>query len=92
MKWALNPISSIHSSADLRRPSTLHTLQRPRKFPKTRVYQEDQLKSFTEIDKIEGFDLIYRKSNVLLVIVSQDKKITLFIVNFVLMKKVNFHL
>ena len=56
LKWAINPIPTIHSDEVRKRPSTLSTPVIPRKAPKTRLYQEDQIGSFRENDTISSFE------------------------------------
>ena len=85
LNWSLNPIPSIHTVPALKRPSTLQTLQVPRKAPKIRVYQEDQLESFSKNDIIKDF-MIYFKSNALLVICFV-KQTTLYITIYALTEK-----
>ena len=47
---------AINTKAALKRPSTLPTSSSSRKPPKVRVYQNDQLADFKEMDKITKFD------------------------------------
>ena len=49
---------TINTKAALKRPSTLPTSSSSRKLPRVRVYQNDQLADFKEIDKITKFDVI----------------------------------
>ena len=56
LNWSLNPVPTIHTKAALKRPSTLPTSSSSRKPPKVRVYQNDQLADFKEMDKITKFD------------------------------------
>ena len=56
MRWELNPIPTIHSANALKRPSVVQTPVVPRKVPKLRVYQEDELLMFRNKDKISGFE------------------------------------
>ena len=56
LKWAINPIPTIHSDEVLKRPSTLPTPVIPRKAPKTRLYREDQIGSFRDNDVISNFE------------------------------------
>ena len=56
LKWAINPIPTIHSDEVLTRASTLPTPVIPRKAPKTRLYREDQIGSFRDNDIISNFE------------------------------------
>ena len=56
LKWAINPIPTIHSDEVLKRPSTLPTPVIQRKAPKTRLYREDQIGSFRDNDIISNFE------------------------------------
>ena len=56
LKWDMNPIPTIHTDEVLKRPSTIPTPEVPRKAPKLRVYQEDQMKKFLENDVISCFE------------------------------------
>ena len=55
-KLEFKPVPTINTKAALKRPSTLPTSSSPRKPPKVRVYQNDQLADFKEMDKITKFD------------------------------------
>ena len=50
LHWNLDPIPEIFSSKCLKRPSTLSSFIALRRPPKTRIYQEDELSSFSEND------------------------------------------
>ena len=56
IKWDLNPVPTIHTPEALKRPSQLPTSIIPRKKPKERVYQEDELEKYLEQDIIRSFD------------------------------------
>ena len=59
LKWAQNPIPTIHSKEILKRPSLVPTTVIPRKAPKLRVYQEDEMETFRDNDIITSYkDLI----------------------------------
>ena len=53
LKWELNPTPTKHSLLAQKQPSTLPTVSTPRKPPKIRNIEQDQLKSFVEKDRIE---------------------------------------
>ena len=55
LKWNLNPIPTKHSSLAKKRPSTLPDLSTPRKAPKIRNIEPDQMQDFLNMDKIESF-------------------------------------
>ena len=52
IKWDLNPVPTIHTPEALKRPSQLPTSIIPRKKPKERVYQEDELEKYLEQGEI----------------------------------------
>ena len=56
MNWKLSLIPSVHSDKALKRPSSLQTPSVPRKAPKLRVFQEDELALFNKTDLITSFD------------------------------------
>ena len=56
LRWELNPIPTRHSSKVLERPSLIPTTSAPRKPPKVRVYQEDQMAEFVQNDIIHSLD------------------------------------
>ena len=56
LKWELDPVPTIHTSAALEVPSTLPTSSTSRKPPKEREYQKDELAQFGKQDKITNFD------------------------------------
>ena len=63
LDWKLDPIPTIHSREALKRPSVLTTPNIPRKQPKERALQPDQLQDFQESDQIIDFENIdYQKS------------------------------
>ena len=55
-KLEFKPVPTINTKAALKRLSTLPTSSSSRKPPKVRVYQNDQLADFKEMDKITKFD------------------------------------
>ena len=56
LNWKLSPIPSIHTDEALKRPSTLQNPSVPRKAPKLRVFQRDELALFNKTDLIISFD------------------------------------
>ena len=56
LNWKLNPIPPIHTHEALKRPSTLRNPLAPRKSPKVRVFQEDELALFNKKDRIDSVD------------------------------------
>ena len=56
LNWKLSPIPSIHTDEALKRPSTSRNPSVPRKAPKLRVFQEDELALFNKTDLITSFD------------------------------------
>ena len=56
LNWKLNPITSIHTNEAQKRPSTLRNPPAPRKSPKVRVFQEDELALFNKKDCIDSVD------------------------------------
>ena len=56
LKWKLQPIPTIHTEKALKRPSTLPTSSYPRKSPKIRIYQQDEIGIFKAQDVITSFD------------------------------------
>ena len=56
LKWELDPVPTIHTSAALEVPSALPTSCTSRKSPKEREYQKDELAQFGKQDKITNFD------------------------------------
>ena len=55
LKRKLRPIPTIHTPKALEHPSALQTPSIPRKAPKVRVYQEDEIGVFLNQDKISYF-------------------------------------
>ena len=55
LKKYLQPYPTIHTGKALRRPSTLQAEAVPRKAPKIRVFQKDELKDFKSQDLIGNF-------------------------------------
>ena len=55
LKWNLNPIPTKHSAIAMKRPSTLPDLSTPRKAPKIRNIEPDQMQEFMAKDKLESF-------------------------------------
>ena len=53
LNWKLNPIPSIHTHEAQERLSTLQNPPAPRKSPKVRVFQEDELALFNKKDRID---------------------------------------
>ena len=56
--WDLNPIPTVHSAEALKPPSVLMTPNVPRKLPKERCFQEDEMKEFVLSDTIGRFEEI----------------------------------
>ena len=56
--WDLNPIPTVHSAEALKRPSVLMTAAEPRKLPKERCFQEDEIKAFVLSDTMGRFEEI----------------------------------
>ena len=56
MRWELQPVPTVHTSDALKRPSAVQTPDVPRKVPKVRIYQEDELDIFRGHDRIYDFD------------------------------------
>ena len=61
LDWKLNPIPTLHTDMALKNPSLLPTMSVPRKTPKLRVYQEDQLSDFNSIYLVRSFEELYKK-------------------------------
>ena len=55
LNWKLDPVPTIHSKEALKRPSALPTSTVPRKAPKIRGIQCDQIEGFSNKDKIKSF-------------------------------------
>ena len=53
---------TVHSNKALKRPSTLPNVSLPRKAPKHRIYQKDELYQFQSADIIKSFDDLCSKS------------------------------
>ena len=56
LRWELHPVPTIHTEGALKRPSVVKTPVIPRKAPKVRNYQEDELETFLYSDKISAFE------------------------------------
>ena len=61
LDWKLNPIPTLHTDKALKKPSLLPTMSVPRKTPKLRVYQEDQLGDFNSIYLVRSFEELCKK-------------------------------
>ena len=61
LDWKLNPIPTLHTDMALKKPSLLPTLSVPRKTPKLRVYQEDELCEFNSMYAIRSFEELCKK-------------------------------
>ena len=61
LKWDMMPIPTIHTNDEHDKsisPSSLSVPKTPRKGPRKRIFQEDQLGSFREKDTIRDFDAL----------------------------------
>ena len=48
----MQPVPALHTAEAMKRPSTLPNTSLPRKAPKARTYQEDELSNFQNKDVI----------------------------------------
>lgn len=55
LDWKLNPVPTIHSVEALKKPSVLCSPSAPRREPKRRIFQKDQLEQFKNNDSINDF-------------------------------------
>ena len=55
LDWKLNPVPTIHSVEALKKPSVLCSSLAPRREPKRRIFQKDQLEQFKNNDSINDF-------------------------------------
>ena len=55
LKWEMQPVPTLHTAEALKRPSTLPNTTLPRKAPKVRMYQDDELNSYENKDIITCF-------------------------------------
>ena len=55
LKWSMDPVPTKHSFVAIKRPFTLTEMSTPRKPPKIRYIEPDQLPDFLEKNKIESF-------------------------------------
>ena len=55
LKWKMQPVSTLQTAEALKRPSTLPNTILPRKAPKVRMYQDDELSSYETKDIITCF-------------------------------------
>ena len=56
----MNPVPSKYSAESLKRPSALPTPDAPpRKLPKQRGVQPDQLEDFNRVEMIQNFEMLY---------------------------------
>lgn len=55
LRWENQPVPTIHTDKELKRPSVLPSPGIIRKKPKIRVYQKDELGDFENVDKIKSF-------------------------------------
>jgi len=62
LDWKLNPTPTIYTDKALKRPSNLPVLTMPRKSPKVRIYQEDQLSNFINMYTINSFEELCEKN------------------------------
>ena len=63
LKWEIQPVPTLHTAEAMKRPSTLPNTSLPRKAPKVRIYQEDELSNFQNKDVISCFaDLCSRNA------------------------------
>ena len=61
LNWKMNPIPTLHTEKACKRPSMLTTPKEPRRPPKQRCFQTDEMKTFLVNDGIEKIELLTEK-------------------------------
>ena len=56
LKRKMHPIPTIHTEEPLQKPANTRTPVPPRKAPKVRVFQEDELSMFRNLDSVKSID------------------------------------